>query len=236
MLDQKELLAGVKDAEERIEVLTRQIFLTAFHRVARGLLHEDQVTFAMRLAQIRIAQMPNAPDSRLLDFLMRGGLDMPNATIPSELSSLSFLTEQQQRYLVELNTLSAFNGIIDSMSRNAGQWEAFIRHSTPEEQQPPQWDGKNSKQEAARNDQSEAVAERLRMLLLLKGLRPDRLTAGGNLYVAAVFGSGFLTLPELDLSVAVDRETSASTPLLLCSTAGYDASYRVDALAAAQRR
>ena len=161
---------------------------------------------------------------------------MPNASIPAELMGIPFLTEQQQRYLVELNTLPFFSGgITASILSNTKQWQEFIEHPTPEELQSP-FEPATAKGKEQEPTPASNTTRRLVTLLLLKGLRPDRLTAGGSLFVGAVFGNGFLNLPELDLAMAVEKETNAGTPLLLCSTAGYDASYRVDALSSTLRR
>ena len=43
-------LEGVEDREERLTILTRDLFSTIFRRVGRGLLHEDQLMFALRQA------------------------------------------------------------------------------------------------------------------------------------------------------------------------------------------
>lgn len=50
--------------------------------------------------------------------------------------------------------------------------------------------------------------------------------------MAAVFGDRFTQLPELDLTYVVEKESSCTEPIILCSTPGYDASYKVDDLAA----
>jgi dynein heavy chain 1 len=75
-----------------------------------------------------------------------------------------------------------------------------------------------------------------RTLTLLKGLRPDRIIAGGSALVQALFAADFIRLPELDLGHVVEREAGPSTPLMLCSMPGYDASYKVDELAAQTKK
>ncbi len=73
-------------------------------------------------------------------------------------------------------------------------------------------------------------------LLLIQALRPDRLLAASHKFVAAVFGDSFMPEAEkvLDLGAVVEKEVASSTPILLCSAPGYDASGRVDDLAAEQ--
>lgn len=53
-------------------------------------------------------------------------------------------------------------------------------------------------------------------------------------FVSAVMGEHFMQVAEkeLDLLVIVDNEIQARTPMLLCSVTGFDASGRIDDLAA----
>jgi dynein heavy chain 1 len=55
-------------------------------------------------------------------------------------------------------------------------------------------------------------------------------------FVRSVFDDGFLQLPELDLGLVVEKESSSISPLLLCSTPGHDASYLVDDLASRTKK
>lgn len=68
-------------------------------------------------------------------------------------------------------------------------------------------------------------------LCVLKVLRPDRFMAGAYKFVENVFGEGFLNVPELDLQIVAERESTSKTPILLVSARGHDASSKVDELA-----
>ncbi|KAK8783264.1 hypothetical protein V5799_015395, partial [Amblyomma americanum] len=74
----------------------------------------------------------------------------------------------------------------------------------------------------------------MHQLLVVQAFRPDRVIAQGHQVVTAVLGDDFTTAAEteLDLAAVVDNEVKASTPILMCSVPGYDASGRVDDLAA----
>lgn len=64
------------------------------------------------------------------------------------------------------------------------------------------------------------------------GFRPDRLLAGAAQFVGHVFGEQFLHQTEADLAQVVEKESNCTIPLILCSTPGFDASWRVESLAA----
>lgn len=67
-----------------------------------------------------------------------------------------------------------------------------------------------------------------------QAFRPDRVIAAGQLFVAAVLGEDFMPAAEteLDLAAIVETEFKSNVPALLCSVPGFDASGRVDDLAA----
>jgi dynein heavy chain 1 len=68
----------------------------------------------------------------------------------------------------------------------------------------------------------------LKELLIVKLFRMDRLVPATERFINAVFGQSFLDVAE-DLG-RVARETIASSPIALCSSPGFDASYKVDQL------
>ena len=71
-------------------------------------------------------------------------------------------------------------------------------------------------------------------LLVIQAFRPDRLLAASTCFVSAAMGADFLHSAEkvVDLGQVVEGEVKAQTPVLMCSVPGYDASSRVDDLAA----
>ena len=71
-------------------------------------------------------------------------------------------------------------------------------------------------------------------LLVMQAFRPDRLLAASAQFVGNAMGSDFLHSAEqvMNLASIVENEIKAQTPILMCSVPGYDASGRVDDLAA----
>ena len=54
ILYNNELLKDKKDPWTRLNVLTECLFQVVYNRVARGMLHDDRVTFGSLLARIRL--------------------------------------------------------------------------------------------------------------------------------------------------------------------------------------
>ena len=71
-------------------------------------------------------------------------------------------------------------------------------------------------------------------MMVVRAFRPDNLLSSAHKFVASVMGESFThqAEQELDLAHVVEHEVKASTPILLCSVPGYDASGRVDDLVA----
>jgi len=79
-----------------------------------------------------------------------------------------------------------------------------------------------------------AVGKAVYRMLVTQALRQDRLLAAAQQFVTAVFGASFMqeAVQQLNLADVIDNEIKASTPILMCSAPGFDASGRVDDLAA----
>lgn len=59
-----------------------------------------------------------------------------------------------------------------------------------------------------------------------QAFRPDRVIAAATQLVASVLGQSFMSRAEteLELNTLTENELNATTPALLCSVPGYDAS------------
>lgn len=78
------------------------------------------------------------------------------------------------------------------------------------------------------------VGQLIYHLLVIQALRPDRLLSAAHMLVSLVMGETFMPQAEkvLDLANIVEKEVKALNPILFCAVPGFDASGRVDDLAA----
>eukprot|EP01094_Clydonella_sp_ATCC50884_P027826 TRINITY_DN8164_c0_g1_i2.p1 TRINITY_DN8164_c0_g1~~TRINITY_DN8164_c0_g1_i2.p1 ORF type:complete len:4596 (+),score=2011.83 TRINITY_DN8164_c0_g1_i2:76-13863(+) len=225
-------LEGVKEPEQRLSILLRDLYVEIFVRVRRTLLHADQVTFAMRLVQIRVKDTPQDFAEAEFDFLVKGGEQVVVGGSNQELAECGLtLTERQKRMLIEIHDVAAFNGLSQHIRKNTPEWELFMESETPELEVPSSWAEEQSQGQA----QTNTITASFRKLLLIKTLRPDRVLAAAGLVVGAVFGENFLHPEELNFANVVEKESAADAPLLLCSIPGHDASFLVDDLASESR-
>jgi dynein heavy chain 1 len=224
-------LADVKDPLARLEILARDLFYIIYRRVSRTLLHEDRLTFALRLSQIKLKGTEDELDETEYDFLIKGGDSITGASahLP-EFDDL--LTPAQQRQVIESAGLLAFRGLKAHLSAEREQWVKFIRQAAPEQNYPVSWED----QQRSATGKHSAPLGAFRRLIAFKIFRLDRFTSAGTNFVNSVFGESFLHGQEYDFDEVVQTESTASAPLLLCSAPGFDASFKVDDLAAKTRK
>ena len=241
---------GDKNAPPRGDPLARLIKLKAllfeecFKRTRCSLLNEDAVVFAARLAQIRLRYDPalqvdeasRDTTGRVLEHLMRGlGGDAPSSAAVSDASgalpegTLSRAQVQKQASLLPVGARGeAKVTLLASMRNNGDDWVRFLSAKADDAFTLPE----------GMTENADAALQSAAAVAVVQALRPDRVGAALERFVEAVFPveeTALFSQPELDLSEVVERWSSASSPLLLCSRAGYDASGKVDALAAAAK-
>ncbi|KAG0004346.1 hypothetical protein BGZ79_009578 [Entomortierella chlamydospora] len=210
-------LNGVKDYGQRLDILTRDLFNVSYRRASLSLLHDDHITFAMLLTQIKIRGTSSQADDAEYDFLLS-----PDSN-PSGKITAEFTEEQRAARTQEFAKLASFRDMPANIDSNADTWSKFWNDSKAEAHVPVFWEP----------SQAEAVND-FKKLLVIKCFRPDRLLAATTKYIDQVFTPNFVNQAELDFAKLVREEVKASTPISLCSIPGHDAAYRVDNLAQEQ--
>ena len=241
ILHHNENLKNVSDRGERMEILLRDLFLSIYHSVCGGLSHEDQIVFALRLAQLKISiKTAGAITAEEIDFLLKGGdritVDGSEKKVALSREFASLLDEKQVKMAEELSrTVSTFSALDQNVVDNSEEWEKFLKGHTAENAVPLPWleQSLGKRTSGAITPKSPVVA--FHILLLLKSFRPDRVPTGFCAFINSVFDEAFLRVPELDLPRVVEAQKSTS-PILLCSTPGYDASFRVEEMASNARK
>ncbi|XP_050667850.1 dynein heavy chain, cytoplasmic isoform X2 [Leptidea sinapis] len=214
-------LNGLTDYTARLKIITDELFITVYERVARGMLHTDRLTFALLLCRIQLKGVGMDTLEREFSVFLRGR-EGAVATRPQ----LEVLTAHQHDAALRLSSrLVAFRNLVDKCG-SLPELGAWLSQAAPEQVVPTLWD-------AAPAAPPPPHALAMYRLLLIQAFRPDRVIAAATQLVAAVLGPGFMSRAEteLDLTSITEREINATTPALLCSVPGYDASGRVDDMA-----
>jgi dynein heavy chain 1, cytosolic len=186
----------------RRDIIVRDLFITTFQRTSLGLLQKDRITLGMLLAQACPFKMNRSLLDHILDNRVQG----------KDLSTDSGARDEAFR---EAKKLAPLKETLDGV--NADDWDKFFNEELAENAVPQIWDEKTEP-----NDQA------LLSLLLVKMFRMDRFVPAAERFVSQVFGSEIFDIVE-DLGKTV-AEVSATLPIALVSSPGFDASYKVESL------
>ncbi|XP_030854690.1 cytoplasmic dynein 1 heavy chain 1 [Strongylocentrotus purpuratus] len=215
-------LQGVTEYSARLSIIIKDLFQISYNRVARGMLHQDHLVFAVVLCRIHIRGMQSERDynSEFEHFLRGADQTLRSTPVPK----IEGLTNDQSDSMMRLAKLPAFEGLPEFVSSRS-DFTKWLNSQNPEHSVPQCW------KEAT---PFTGIGKSLHHLLLLQAFRPDRLLASMQHFVNAVFGEHFLHAAEVEMDLAnvVESELKSNTPVLMCSVPGYDASWRVDDMAA----
>ncbi|SCO85337.1 probable dynein heavy chain, cytosolic [Fusarium oxysporum] len=195
-------LAGQTDHNVRRDVIVKDLFINTFKRTALGLLQKDRVTLGMLLAQAS----PYKMDKSLIDIILDNRV---------EGKDLSSDPDERDQAFTQAKKIGVLKEKLDAVS--AEDWDKFFTEELAENAVPQIWD-----------DKTELMDQALLSLLLVKLFRMDRFVPAAERFVNEVFGSGIFDVVE-DLKETV-TQVSATLPISLVSSPGFDASYKVDNL------
>ncbi|XP_017053188.1 dynein heavy chain, cytoplasmic isoform X2 [Drosophila ficusphila] len=217
-------LEGRTDHSERLGIVTRDLFQVCYERVARGMIHNDRLTFALLMCKIHLKGTSESNLDAEFNFFLRSreGL-LANPTPVDGLSA-----EQIESVNRLATRLPIFRKLLEKV-RAMPELGAWLQQSSPEQVVPQLWDESKA---------LSPIASSVHQLLLIQAFRPDRVIAAAHNVVNTVLGEDFMpnAEQELDFAAVVDKQLNCNTPALLCSVPGFDASGRVDDLAAEQNK
>lgn len=138
VLHQNPNLKGLKEPEERLKVLLRDLFLNAYKRTSRALLHSDHVLLAVLLAQIKLRGNEEHPVMDELEYLLESGEGPVGSA--TNLESFTILSYDQQQRLNVFASHPMFKAVPAHITDNEQEWSAFLTSDTPESKVPWSWD------------------------------------------------------------------------------------------------
>ncbi|VDN96525.1 unnamed protein product [Rodentolepis nana] len=226
VLTQNDNLKGVSDSKARLDIITKDLFQVTYNRVARGMLHSDQITFAALLARIFLKGKVTAGMTYESEFsVFLHGHDGSSLLNTKNLPDIKGLSVEQRAGISRLQSqLPAFKNV-EAAIANDPKFHEWLEAVSPETGVPTLWELPSA--------EANPIGTAIYSLLLIQALRPDRLLACAHILVGAVFGQAFMDTARsnLDLGPIVEQEIKANIPVLLCATPGFDPSGRVEDLA-----
>jgi dynein heavy chain 1 len=134
VLHENPALATVKDYDERLAILTRDLFTVSFKRASLALLNDDRITFAMLLGQIKIRGSPSQLDEAEYDFFLSKDAHL-QGEIKAELTE-----DQRNERIQEFSKIPVFKHLVAHIDTNPDVWTKFWSDSMPELHVPMFWD------------------------------------------------------------------------------------------------
>uniref|UniRef100_G3U465 Dynein axonemal heavy chain 11 n=1 Tax=Loxodonta africana TaxID=9785 RepID=G3U465_LOXAF len=190
----------VDDPQERISSLVESITHAVFLYASQALFEKDKLTFLSQMA-FQILLKKNEIDPLELDFLLRFTVEH------TYLSPVDFLTTQSWSAIKAVALLEEFRGIDRDVEGSAKQWKKWVESECPEKEKLPQeWKKKGL----------------IQKLIILRAMRPDRMTYALRNFVEEKLGSRYVEGTRLDLVKAFE-ESSPATPVFFILSPGVDA-------------
>ncbi|ODH44999.1 dynein heavy chain, cytoplasmic [Paracoccidioides brasiliensis] len=202
VLHQNKRLAQEKDHAARVNIILQDLFITAYQRTSFGLLQKDRITLAMLLAQAS----PYTMDKGIIDTILDTSVEGCDVSLDKNL---------EDTMMAKASQMSLFKSTIASVTSE--DWEKFLTEEFAENFVPTVWEEGTIPRD-----------QQLRSLLLVKLFRIDRFVPTAERFVTEVFGRELFE-GSGDLKDVVEQVT-ATAPISLSSSPGFDASYKVDGL------
>ncbi|KAJ8290699.1 hypothetical protein GJAV_G00016460 [Gymnothorax javanicus] len=199
--------ARAEDVIEQVVNLTEAVTYSVFLYTSQGLFERDRLTFLSQAA-FQILLMRGSVDAQELDFLLRFPVE------PCRGSPLSFLSPYAWGAIKTISTLEEFRGLDRDMEGSAKRWRKLVESECPEKEKFPQdWKNKSS----------------LQKLIILRALRPDRMTYALRNYVEENLGSRYVDEKRVELEVSF-KESGPATPIFFILSPGVNPLKDVESL------
>uniref|UniRef100_A0A8D2LWB0 Dynein axonemal heavy chain 11 n=1 Tax=Varanus komodoensis TaxID=61221 RepID=A0A8D2LWB0_VARKO len=187
---------AAEDLQKRISNLTEAITYFTFLYVSQGLFERDKLIF---LGQTTFQILLRSKEIELteLNFLLQFTVEHIYK------SPVDFLTTQSWSAIA---LMDEFRGLDRDIEGSAKRWKKWVDSECPEKEKLPQeWKSKNSFQK----------------LILLRALRPDRVTYALRNFVEEKLGSKYVDGTRMDLAKSYE-ESGPATPMFFILSPGVD--------------
>ncbi|KAM6948829.1 LOW QUALITY PROTEIN: dynein axonemal heavy chain 11-like [Aplochiton taeniatus] len=196
-----------QEVRRRVNTLIDDITFSTFNYISRGLFERDKLTFAAQLA-FQLLLMSKEIDVRELDFLLRFNIDHTYA------SPLDFLPSSAWSAIKTMSFTDEFRGLDRDIEGSPKRWKKVVESECPEKEKFPQeWKGKSS----------------LQKLIMMRALRPDRMTYAVRNFVEEKLGVKYTEGRKSDFAKSF-RESGPASPVFFILSPGVDPLKDVEAL------
>uniref|UniRef100_A0A4W6ECP9 Dynein axonemal heavy chain 2 n=1 Tax=Lates calcarifer TaxID=8187 RepID=A0A4W6ECP9_LATCA len=191
--------------EERIINLNDYHTYAVYKYTCRGLFEVHKLLFSFQMCA-KILEVAGKLNMDEYSFFLRGGLVLDKED-QMDNPCTSWLADSSWDNITELDKLPNFHGIMVSFEQYPRDWNLWFTSAEPENATlPGDW---------------ESNCNELQKMLVVRSLRPDRVSFCVTSFIVNNLGSRFVEPPVLDMKAVVEESTS-STPLIFVLSPGVD--------------
>jgi dynein heavy chain, axonemal len=213
--EEEDFTMSPEDLEKRLAGLTDCTTFTVFDFTRRGLFDRDKLIVTCLLT-FRILLRDNLIDPAEYYALTAGKKTPAPPPAPNDLSR--WISESQWSALDALcASVPAFGSFAKEMDKNSDDWEKWCGHAQPEAVKVP---GEWGKPLPAREQE---IKRKFRELLIMRAMRPDRITNALSAFCEFVMGARYTNQPAFSCD-AMMPESTYQTPIFFVLFPGYSPS------------
>ncbi|KAL2088081.1 hypothetical protein ACEWY4_016909 [Coilia grayii] len=196
-----------EDVKSRVNTLIDCITYSTFIYISRGLFQRDKLTFSAQLA-FQLLLMSKEIDVRELDFLLRFNVDH------SYISPVDFLSNSAWSAIKTMSFTEEFRGLDRDVEGSPKRWRKVVESACPEQERLPQeWKSKSA----------------LQKLIMMRALRPDRMTYAVRNFVEEKLGVKYTEGRKTEFAKSF-RESGPASPVFFILSPGVDPLKDVESL------
>lgn len=191
----------------RIDNINEYHTYAVYRSTCIGLFEKDKLLFAMHL-NAKVLEASKKINMVEYNFFLRGGQVLDRSVqIPNP--APTWITEPSWDNITELDKhVPKFSGLVNSfLEADLLEWKGWYQSERPESTpMPGEW---------------EAGCNELQKMVLVRALRPDRVTFVATSFIVNTLGQRFVEPPPLDMNAVLGDSTPAM-PLIFVLSAGVD--------------
>ncbi|KAJ3342735.1 Dynein heavy chain 7, axonemal [Gonapodya sp. JEL0774] len=193
-----------QDLIVRLDNLKTHFTESLYRNVCRSLFEKDKLVFSFVLTTT-IMRGAGQVDPEEFQFLLTGGITNPKHMDPNP--DNSWITERMWSEVNKLSMLKSFEGLSSDVKGKPMDWRVLYDHSEPQVAIfPGKW---------------ETEISPFQRLLLLRSLRPDKLTSAIKKFIIKTMGQTFVEPPPFDLASSYS-DSNSCIPLIFLLSPGSD--------------
>ena len=197
-----------EDLASRLDVINDHFTYSLYQNVCRSLFEKDKLLFSF-LLDCRIMGSENALPPEEFSFFLTGGVGVAEKDVAPPAGE-EWISQKMWRETCRLaSACAAFASLPEDVASDVAPWRAVYDSSQPHRERLPGKYGEENGLSA------------FQLLLLMRCLRPDKVTPAVNDFVEKTMGRRFVEPPPFDLPGSY-AESSCATPLLFVLSPGSD--------------